>query len=283
MAQTSVNFNHMSFTIPKGWVGQEADGGYVMQSQNSPYYMMVQAVPFESMEQVQQEMNNGIQGDDGSVSIIRTGEFEYVGKSGLGANFSSDDIFQSLHMYVAGIYSSPGRGVMLISGHHEGNYSNDYVLACKQVAKSIRFNRVVSKAPSKKSWNALEERYTDIRLTYIDSYYSSGYGDMGGGYRQKIIIDLCNKGYFTYSDNFEMGGGNGNSTFIGADGNAGNGTWSIEASGRHSGVLKLYFHNGEVYTYQLETNESNETYLDGYRYYKTTPYDEDPNYQPQCF
>jgi hypothetical protein len=181
-------------------------------------------------------------------------------------------------MYVAGITNNAGRGALIVAGDQNGVYSQSYEQACKQILTSINFKTIEARKGGLNSW---VKRYGDSRLTYFDSYYSGGYGDVYGAYRQKIIIDLCSKGYFNYNNDFEMGGGGDASAFIGTDGSAGEGNWYIKTSGG-SNILVLEFFDGQKYEYNLEVDNDGATYLNGDRYYKSTRYDE-AEYHPDCF
>lgn len=272
-----ISYQGLEFTIPSGWQGSETAEGYLIQKDGTTHYIVVQPAAFENLYKIEQELNADLSEQPG-VSLSRSSAIENISNSALGAPFSLIGGDQPFFMYVAAATNNEGRGAIVMAGDQTGVQYAGYEQACKNLVTTIKFKEIEVRNGG---LNASEKQYADCRLTYMESYYSGGYGDVYGAYRQKITIDLCSKGYFKYSDDFEIGGGGDASAFNGTDGNAGNGNWSIR---NQNGVklLVLEFFNGQSYEYQLEKNSEGHTYLNGKRYYVSNQYDE-AEYRPECF
>lgn len=128
-----------------------------------------------------------------------------------------------------------------------------------------------------KEW---KNRLSNTRLTYLDSY-SSGYGDSYGGYSVHRTMDICGKGYFTYSgsSNFTMNASAANAYSFGNSG--GDGTWSVIDNGSGGAVLQLNFNDGSTAQYRLGFQEG-KTYLNGERWFRTTAADGDEYAPASC-
>ena len=102
--------------------------------------------------------------------------------------------------------------------------------------------------------------------------YTSGGSDYGGGYSgisDVVMINLCSNGQFTYYSNshssFDGSGGFG---YVNANDDS-RGSYSIYSEGNQT-LLELKFDNGKISAYALTTNENQNTFLNGTRYFITT-------------
>lgn len=269
----------VKFTIPDGWAGQEIEEGFVMGSNTIPGFMFLTTHEQKTLESIKQETKAGLLDNNGTNLSIQ-GEFQNIGNNGVGARFNGTFEGQAISAYIIGILNPHGPGVTIISGTTPEKFSDTYINLAKQFAASINFYQP-EKSPVLDRW---KEKFNNARLTYMDSYYSSGTSNggysTGGGYSSKTEIDLCAKGYFNFGSNsdmsFDTGGGFGSSN----SNDAGQGSWEIVQSNNGNAVLRLNYRNGKVSEYELTYNEKdNKTYLNGYRYYVTygTITDDGPN------
>jgi len=120
---------------------------------------------------------------------------------------------------------------------------------------------------------------SNVKLTYMDSYYSPSYSDGGisGGYESKKVFDLCKAGYFHYygSDNTALGGDYASGYSAGSS--RGSGSWDVIANAAGQPVLQLKFNGGEVWEYRIEMKDK-KLFLNGDRYYRTWS----GEYAPSC-
>ncbi|OWY24644.1 hypothetical protein BVG80_05310 [Sphingobacteriales bacterium TSM_CSM] len=116
-----------------------------------------------------------------------------------------------------------------------------------------------------KEWKNL---LADTRLTYMDSY-SSGYGDNYGGYSVERKIELCSRGFFTYSGNSNFSVNAPAATGYSYGNSGGDGTWSVIDSGNGGAILQLNFNDGSTAQYNLGY-QNGKTFLNGERWFRVT-------------
>ncbi|MBS2099285.1 hypothetical protein [Carboxylicivirga linearis] len=261
-----INYRNIEFNLPPDCIGSENVEGYLIENKDADYYIIVRPASFASQDAIIQELNSNALGGESNAEFIRNSEITSITNNAFGAQYTLSSENQYYYMYIAGVMGANNRGAMLVGGKKSGTQSLVYELACKQLISKLTFKNIEARSGMLNQW---EKNYANTSLTYMDSYYSSGYGDSYGAYRQKIVIQLSGQGLFTYSDNFEMGGGGDASAFIGKNGNAGEGNWYIKQNNNEV-FLILEFYNGKLYEYRLETDAEGATYLNGKRYYCTT-------------
>lgn len=269
----------ISFTIPDGWVGQETGSGYLMGSHTDPGLLMVLPHQTQSLAQLRQEAEQGLVDNEGT-ALVLDGSVSTYGSTGLQARYQGMLGGQQAKAYVISLLNEGGTGVTVIAASTPDEFSDMHMAVVEQLSKTVQFTKVAA-PEADGEWSELLK---NARLTYMNSYYSSGasYGgySTGGGYSDKEVIDLCAQGYFLHSStssmSFDTGGGFGSSH----DGSQGAGNWSVIKNSENQPVLLLRFHNGEESQYVITTEES-KTFLNGSRYYRTygTHADDGPN----CF
>ncbi|NND32888.1 MAG: hypothetical protein HKN76_09875 [Saprospiraceae bacterium] len=257
----------ISFQIPDGWVGQENEAGYVMGSYTDPGIILMTAHQTQNLDQLRVEAQQGLHDNEGT-SLSVDGEISKFSSNGLQALYQGSVGFQPAKAFAIGLVNPNGSGVSIIGMSTIDQFSDKHREVVTQIASSVKFSKVTV-VESKSEWGNLLQ---NARLTYMNSYYSSGgsYGgySTGGGYSDKEIIDLCAQGYFNHSSNssmaFDTGGGFGSSF----DQNAGAGKWKVIVNNQGQDVLQLNFYNGEVYEYVLSLQD-NKTYLNDRRFFRT--------------
>jgi hypothetical protein len=238
----------------------------------------------KTMADLKNQMTTGLT-DNYAYRFNPTGSITEIGKNMIGCTVEGFMESEKAKGSLIGIYKENQGSVLILALTTPELYSARYEDLSEQVAMSLKFPEV-TQAPAAtppNTSNAFIQKFTGVKLTYMNSYYSSSYADGGisGGYSDEEIISLCSTGYFTFKSNSEVSGGGNYSSMLGYDRSQGDGTWKITPTGVSKGVLELKFNNGHVKKYNLEINNKNETYLDGYRYYRTTAAS-GAEYGPDC-
>jgi hypothetical protein len=270
----------IQFTIPEGWVGQEMQGGYIVGSNTEPGFAFLTTHNYKTVEHIKQQAMQGIVEQNGTMLNV-SGQLEPVGNQGIGAEFSGTLEGQQVKAYIVGLVNPLGDGVTIMATTSPEQYSATHKQLALQLANSMRFSKPET-PPIVEEW---KQALQNSRLTYMDSYYSSGssYGgySTGGGYSDKEEIHLCGQGYFKYKSKSSMsidtGGAFGNSS----GGGQGNGTWEVVGNAQGGATLRLNFQNGEVYEYTLDYQDQ-KTLLNGKRYFRTYG-NGGTNDGPECF
>jgi hypothetical protein len=269
----------ISFTIPNGWVGQENESGYAMGSYTEPGIILVLPHQTGNFEQLKEEARQGIEDDQGT-SLVLQGEIRDFLSNGIQADYQGSISFQPAKAHAVGLINPHGAGITIIAMTTTDQFSAVHQNLVEEIARSVKFVEVEVKESSSQ-WS---DMLKNARLTYMNSYSSSsgsydGYST-GGGYSDKIEIDLCAKGYFNHSSSssmsFDTGGGFGSSH----DSGQGSGTWKVIVNASGQDVLQLNFYSGEVYEYVLSLQD-NKTYLNDRRYFRT--YGTVADDGPDCF
>jgi hypothetical protein len=274
----SVTFSGVHFTIPEGWVGNPVDEGYMMGSYTVPGFIMVYVMSNTGVEQIKQQMVNGIH-DGYAFNLMIEGPIEEDGNNVLGGTFTGVIGKDQVRVYILAMAMSNNHGFVVISGTTVTQYNEVYRNLAHRVVKSARApenaNAGKNIATGQNEWTQF---YANTKLTYMDSYYSGG--QAGGGYSDEWAINLCANGHFSMHSNFEMSGGGSAGTFIGTNRYNGSGNWDIEPVNNQLATLVLTFSDGTVQKWNM-AYEDGKTYIDKKRFYRTTAND-GSGYAPQC-
>lgn len=267
----------ISFTIPEGWVGQENEVGYIMGSYTDAGIILIMTHQTQDLNVLRTEARQGVQDNEGT-SLSIEGAINDFSASGIQAYYKGTVGYQPAKAFAVGLINPHGAGVTIIAMTTIEQFKDLHKDLATQIAKSVSFSAPVV-LESKSEWGSMLK---NARLTYMNSYYSSGGSvdgySTGGGYSDRITIDLCGQGYFNHSSassmSFDTGGGFGSSH----DSDAGAGKWKVIVNAQGQDVLQLNFYNGDVYEYVLSLQD-NKTYLNDQRYFRTygTTADDGPN------
>jgi hypothetical protein len=271
-----VNYDNVgiSFTIPDNWKGQEGDGMLILGSDITPGFVLVTTHNYTT-EQLIQESKNGIN-MEGGTSLSLSEDLKTLSPNALAGSYKGIMEYQSAEAFVIAI-SNPtgGPGISIMAATLQHLFSEEHKKACMDLYKSLEFKKV----DRSKELNEWKQWLSNVRLTYMDSHYSSAYteGGISAGYSSKTTIDLCSAGYFNfYSSSNTTFSGDGVSAY-GGDKDTGDGSWKIGIGATGNPALILNFQNGEQYTYSLEYSNE-ELYLDGDRFFRTIS----GEYAPAC-
>jgi len=251
--------------------------GYVMGSRTQKGFILILLHELNSREELRSSAREGIVDQNGTALRLTSGLKNY-GQQGLQGELSGTVEYQPARAYAISMVSPYGGGVTILAVVEKKSYTGKYADLAQAVAKSIRFFKPQA-PPITEEW---KQRLSGARLTYMWSYYSGGGGGAYAGGSQKTIIDLCEQGYFRYSDNNQMAVDGGGSVSGYSGGNSqGQGKWQVVARGNQP-ILQLQFHDGKLYEYVLSLDGS-KTYLDNKRFFRT--YSDAPveDHRPQCW
>ncbi len=258
-----VNYKELGirFTIPSGWAGQEAEGGFFIASTTEPGFVFIIQHDYTSLEAIKKDADAGL--EDSGVSLKRSSEFEPFGKNGIGAAFSGTMNGQSAKAYLLSLLNPYGTGVTVMAATESAKYSDKYKQLALTIAKSVQFSKVET-PPIVQEW---KQELMNKRLSYL--YSSSSNTNGYTGISEKEEMWLCAAGYFQYKSNshdtFDTSGAYGYSN----NNQKGGGTWDVVPDGAGNAILKLSFQDGTVKTYKIDGVKDGKFYMSGYRYFKT--------------
>lgn len=256
----------IQFTVPQGWLGQETEAGFVMGSHTEAGLLLVSTHEEKSLDALKQQASQVIR--DGSVQLQKSGQFVNLNKNAIGVEFSGYADGQAAKAFIAGVLNPHGLGVTVMALTSTAAYTQRHQQLVNEVVNSLQFSKPI-KPPIVDEW---KQTLKGAKLTYMDSYYSSGpsYGgySTGGGYSSKVEIVLCQNGAFADSRNSSLsvdtGGAFGNT----ADSGQGNGSWTVVGNHRGGASLQLNYRDGSQAVYELDYREK-KTYLNNTRYFRT--------------
>lgn len=247
----------VEFTIPDGWIGQQTEFGYVLGSQTEAGAIFLSSHQSSSLESLRQEAMNGIVEEGLQLSI--EGTPETLSPNGIAGTYRGSFQGQVVKGYAVGLINPHGQGVSILALTTPQMFTERHQQLARQIAASMRFFEA-ERAPIVDEW---KQALTNARLTYMDSYSSQG-----GGYSDKIVIDLCGAGYFRHSKRYNMGVDVGGAFGSSNSASQGSGTWEVVQDATGNPILRLSFSQGDVQEYTLQyVNEK--TLLNGTRYFRT--------------
>ncbi len=248
-----VDYQGISFEIPAGWIGQEAQNGYILTSPDNTGFILVATNNNSDLNTMIAEVRQGTSDGNGNYLQL-VSNLETFNSQVIGGEYEGVLNGQYAKTYIIGIANSAGAGISITAGTATNLYSNAYKQLCLDLANTIEINQ----PQQSQSQNKMEEFFAGARLSYFNS---------GDGYGTKIIIDLCAAGYFYHSSADSMGVDVGGASAGYGDNSNGAGTWSILENANETPILQLKFRGGKLYEYYITFN-GKKTYLDGRRYFR---------------
>ena len=252
-------------TVPEGWVGQEANGVFLMGSYTKPGAIIVAPQEYTSVQNLRTEIQKGYQ-EAGGTSLMPASAIKTIDQNTVAVELTGTLQFQAAKGYLSGSINPYGQDVVIMALTTTEMYTDEHRQLVMQVEKSLAF----SQPKASNDWKSL---LSGVKLTYMDSYYSGSYTDGGvsGGYSTELVFDLCSAGYFIHYGSDNMTVGSDVSSGYSSGRSSGSGEWEVVGN-----TLRLKFNNGRVWEYQLSMEEK-KLHLDGKRYYRTWTGDYAPN------
>ena len=250
----------LSFDIPSGWVGQ-LSGEAVMLGHHSIAGLIIltenQAKNASSLKALAME---GVV--DEGIKLMPTDEFILVGKNRVEGFYQGHFNGTEVKVYAIGLINGLGKGINIIIMTESGKFTQQHQTEANKLAASVRFFKSIDSNVTMK-W---KNKIVGTQLKYM---HTSGSSDYGGGYTgssDKTFIELCSNNTFSYYSSSQASySGSGGSGYAG-NSNNNDGTYKISGIGEQA-YLSLHFNNGEVYEYQLSTNDQGNTFLNDRRYF----------------
>lgn len=257
----------IEFTIPDGWLGQESEQGFLMGSNTEPGFILLSTHTHKHLDAIKREASRGIS-DGVSMQLQMTGEFNPLSQQAVAAEFSGIVEGQQARAYIAGVINPHGLGVTVMALTSSQQYSARYAELVGQIVSSLKFSKPET-GPVVEEWR---QTLQGAKLTYMDSYYSSGpsyNGNMtGGGYSTEIVILLCRNGRFSDSRNSSLSIDSGGAFGGSAGSDQGSGSWNVIGNASGGATLQLNYNDGSLAEYVLEYKDK-KTLLNGTRYFRT--------------
>ncbi|MEL7269951.1 MAG: hypothetical protein AAGL34_10270, partial [Bacteroidota bacterium] len=248
----------------------------LMGSNAFPGFMLITSHDLTNLPAIKKELSDTFMiGPNSTLTPI--GTIETVSDHVVGNTFSGTISGEPAKAVILGCLNPNGLGITIISASNESVFSDQNIEAALKLVQSLTFNKPATdrtNIQNRKPANEWEKKFSDCRLTYMESYTSNGTGSYG----KKVKIDLCGEGYFKHSafNSMSVSGGNYN----GGYGNSTKGAGKWEILQNDQVILRLNFYNGEQYNYVITTDKDDKTFLNGNRYFRT--YEDAGKYGPKC-
>ncbi|MBL7939277.1 MAG: hypothetical protein JNL43_07950 [Flavobacteriales bacterium] len=274
------------FTVPEGWVGARAEGGYVIGHMTVPGAILISAEHHADLEALvrafSEPTNDGNSAleavqppemiADSTVKVVQSGTIEGTAVKVIG---------------IAKLHPRNGNSANLLALAPGDVFGVELEAALYTLQESIRYvdapipmETVEDDADIDRVW---QERLSGTRLTYLESYSSPAptEGSIGGGYSIDRRIDLCPEGHYKTGSQSEHSFSGSDVSAYGSDRTNGSGTWRAVVLSDGSSALRLQALDGGMRDYHLGF-EDGKTYLNGQRWYRTSLAADGPDYAPDC-
>lgn len=261
-----------SFTIPEDWQGTKSERGYLLISKTQKGFMLITPHYFNSLEEIEENADKGVSTGSGTTLALE-GKLSRIKNNGVAGTFKGILKGQLTIAYVISLLSPYGGGLSIFAFVDAHNYSDDYQDIAKTISNSVNFTEPQLENSIAESWKVT---LNNCRLIHTNDPNSSIEGREG-----KIIIDLCEKGYFNYLDESDLSLNQENADENSAGNRVGTGEWKVIDRGDHA-ELQLLFNNGDVKDYLL-TMDGENTFLNGELYYKYYRDSKNKDARPDCF
>ena len=254
----------ISFTVPDTWTAYKTEIGYFMVSETVKGFVIIMQHDYNSIQELQNAAMEGIADESGTI-LQPDGKPERYGETALSIKLTGYVEWQQAKAYALALLSSHGGGVTILTAVEPQIFSQQYIELVKNIAQGVEFSKPET-PPVVEQWkNAL----TGMRLTYMHTY-SSG---TSGGFSDKIVIDLCPNGTFSYSSSHNLSIDTGGAYGYNHAKDGGAGKWDI-ISIHGKPTLQLSFHDGNIQQHMISL-QGDSFYLDNRRYFRTN--------DAQCF
>lgn len=249
----------ISFHVPDDWTTYNTGAGYLMASETQKGFILIMQNEFNTIEALQSAAREGIVEEESGIFLMPEGDIDPFMDHGVQAEMTGMVEWQHAKAFAVGLLTPFDTGVTILTAVDPGIFSKEYVYRVQKIAGEMTFAKPQDH-PVVEQW---KESLSGMRLTYMNTY-SSG---TSGGFSDKIEIDLCPGGSFTYSDRSTISVNSGGGSMFNHDRNRGDGNWDIIDSGGQP-ALQLTYYDGSNRTYQISV-DGDTFYLDSRRYFRT--------------
>jgi hypothetical protein len=263
----------MRCTIPEGWIGQEAEGVYLIASQTLPGLILLMPHQTTHLDALRLEAALGLSDPTNGIELRLSGDVMPIDERSIAAKYQGFFSQTAASAFAVGLVNPLGTGATIMVITESSQYGTFYQNLVLGVARSMTFTAPET-PDGVKVWR---EQLSHCRLTRLESY-NSGYGS--GGYTLSETIHLCREGYFRYFQSSGLSMDTGGASGYAGGQDQGRGGWSVVADPTGQPVLQLSFDNGQIRSYRI-TWEGDKTFLNGERYFRTYG-DTNPDDGPLC-
>ena len=252
------------FVPPSGWVHKQSATAVLLGHNTIAGMIIVMPHQSRSMQQMQQEMMQGIQ-DEGT-SLRPSGNLVPVSNNTLSCNYTGIVNGQQVKAKGYGVLSPYGGGAYILALATPDKMSDDLSLAAKQIAVNIRYFKQAAGSSSE-----LMQFFADVWVTTTTNTSSYVYLYADGTW--------SNRDESYYSGNFNDGGGNVTGNWGAGGQRNSRGKWSVRGN-RDQGRLITISPSGERSVYEYHVHIENgqkyysEYYFNGTLYHRKNKYDE---------
>lgn len=248
----------ISFTVPDTWAAYKTEIGYFIVSETEKGFVLIMQHGYNSNQELRNAAMEGIADESGT--FLQPAENpEQYGTSGLSVNLNGYVEWQEAKAYAIALISPHGGGVTILTAVEPQTFSQSYINLVKSIAEGVQFTKPEI-PPVVEQW---KNSLTGMRLTYMHTY-SSG---TSGGFSDKIVIDLCPNGTFSYSSSHNLSVDTGGAFGYNHGRDGGAGGWDI-ISMNGQPALQLSFHDGNIQQHMISL-QGESFYLDNRRYFRT--------------
>jgi hypothetical protein len=248
----------ITFTVPDAWETYKTEIGYLMVSESEKGFVLVMQHDYNSIDELRSAAREGI-ADESGTYLQPEGNPESIGTSGIAMHYTGYVEWQQAKAYAVALISPHGGGVTILTAVEPQTFSQSYIDLVKSIAEGVRFSEPEI-PPVVEQW---KNSLTGMRLTYMHTY-SSG---TTGGFSDKIVIDLCPSGAFSYSSSHNLSVDTGGAFGYNHARDGGAGKWNV-ISVNGQPALQLSFHDGNLKQYMISL-QGDSFYLDNTRYFRT--------------
>jgi hypothetical protein len=268
--QGPVNYKHLgiAFEIPGGWVGQQTDNGLTMGSYTEPGMLIFSLGEYQTETRLFQELQNSYADENGTRLFlvhppVRIRENVYEVEMAGTIQWEPAKAYGIVQLNPLGKDPS----FLYITSPEQFTSEN------RRIVNKIHGSLKLFRPETGELTNQWKEFLSNVRLTYLDSYYS-GPSTAGGAYvggSSKTEIDLCPQGYFLFNSSSQVVGGSAGASLGSSNGNNGHGQWQVDVGVSGNAVLRLQFYTGENREYVItgQDNSGEVIYLDNAKYFRT--------------
>ncbi|MEZ5344552.1 MAG: hypothetical protein R2681_03255 [Pyrinomonadaceae bacterium] len=243
--------NGYSFTVPKNWTDQAAEGGYILLNTDKTASIVIKPHYYENFESfVAAEVN--LQRD----GLTQVGQVQDMGNGGRSfrAYKASGDKNLIIDTFFLRISAARGLFVVALSNDGDGNLAKTSFEAASEIIRSLKYSAPVQ--------SQVDEQ---IRSVFSGKKLSFFY--TGNGYSESKTIWLCSSGEYLSKNDSTSNSMLGSGATSAED----RGVWTIESNGANAFlVLTSKIGNGQRRFALSARQASNEVGLNGARYFVQT-------------
>jgi len=253
----------IQFTIPEGWVGQELEESYAMQSKQGKGLMLLTLTPVRNMSDLKREFSKPITESGMILNPIETLKVynDYVTRYYTGTIDGTKVKALGLGQLNRYGHSITMAVITEIDGFLDTHKTALFSLKNSLKLKQPKVNESFNAATCTRALGGKTLKHQK------NAFSPGGVGGVSGSYSSTRIINLCPSGAFTYhgGSNVSVESENAHGHSGGTEDNQGNWEFKDEAGEVH---LYLHYNNGESRYYVVTQGKKGGTYLDGIRYYR---------------